>query len=61
MCEEFNAIINERKKQEEREVEKDKYPRLDDKDERKYMTDGEILEKYINLDNSFLTESERYE
>ena len=44
-CEEFNAIINERKKQEEKEVEKDKYPWLDDSDERKYMTDGEILEK----------------
>ena len=59
MCEEFNAIDNERKKQEEKEVEKDKYPWLDDSDERKYMTDGEILEKYINLDNSCLTESEK--
>ena len=59
MCEEFNAIINERKKQEEREVEKDKYPWLDDSDERKYMTDEEILEKYINLDNLHLTESEK--
>ena len=27
-----------------------KYPWLDDSDKRKYMTDGEILEKYINLD-----------
>ena len=44
-CEKSNAIINERKKQEEKEVEKDKYPWLDDSDERKYMTDGEILEK----------------
>ena len=51
LCEEFNAIINERKKEEEKEVEKDKYPWLDDSDKRKYMTDGEILEKYINLDN----------
>ena len=59
LCEEFNAIINERKKQEEKEVEKDKYPWLDDSDERKYMTDGEILGKYINLDNSCLTESEK--
>ena len=59
LCEEFNAIINERKKQEEKEVEKDKYPWLDDNDERKYMTDGEILEKYINLGNSCLTESEK--
>ena len=59
LCEEFNAIVNERKKEEEEEVEKDKYPWLDDSDERKYMTDGEILEKYINLDNSCLTESEK--
>ena len=59
LCEEFNAIVNERKKQEEKEVDKDKYPWLDDSNERKYMTDGEILEKYINLDNSCLTESEK--
>ena len=59
LCEEFNAIVNERKKQEEKGVERDKYPWLDDSDERKYMTDGEILEKYINLDNSCLTESEK--
>ena len=58
LCEEFNAIINERKKLEEKEVEKDRYPWLDDGDERKYMTEGEILEKYINLDNLCLTESE---
>ena len=59
LCEEFNAIVNDRKKEEEKEVEKDKYPWLDDSDERKYMTDGEILEKNINLDNSCLTESEK--
>ena len=59
LCEEFNAIVNERKKQEEKGVERGKYPWLDDSDERKYMTDGEILEKYINLDNSYLTESEK--
>ena len=59
MCEEFNAIINERRKEEEKEVDEDKYPWLDDTDERKYMTDREILEKYINLNNSSLTESEK--
>ena len=59
LCEEFNAIVNARKKEEEQETEHDKYPWLDDSDERKYMTDGEILEKYINLDNSCLTESEK--
>ena len=58
LCEEFNTIVKERKK-EEKEVEKDKYPWLDENDERKYMTDREILEKHINLDDSCLTESEK--
>ena len=49
LCEEFNAILNERRKEEEKEVDKDKYPWLDDSDERKYMTDREILEKHINV------------
>ena len=34
LCEEFNAIINTRKKEEEQEKEEDKYPWLDDSDER---------------------------
>ena len=58
LCEEFNNIVNERKK-EEKGVDKDKYPWLDDEDERKYMTDREILEKHIHLDSSCLTESEK--
>ena len=59
LCEEFNAIINERKKEEEKEVENNKYPWLDDSVKRKHMTDREILEKHINLDNLCLTESEK--
>ena len=51
-------LTRERKKRNKR-TENDKYPWLDDSDERKYMTDSEILEKYINLDNSCLTESEK--
>ena len=58
LYEEFNALVNKRKK-EEKEVEKDKYPWLDDSYERKYMTDKEILDKYIDLDNSCLTELEK--
>ena len=58
LCEEFNNIVNKRKK-EEKEVDKDKYPWLDDDDERKYITDREILEKHISLDSSCLTGSER--
>ena len=34
---------------------------LDDKDNREYMMDREILEKYINLDNSCLTKAEKKE
>ena len=59
LCEQFNAIINERKKEDEKGTENNKYLWLDDSDERKYMTDREILEKYINLDDSCLTESEK--
>ena len=58
LCEEFNTIINERMK-EEKEIEEDRYPWLDENDERKYMMDREILEKHINLDDSCLTESEK--
>ena len=39
----------------------EKYPWLDDSDERKYMSDREILGKYINLDNTCLTEKEKRE
>ena len=35
--------------------EEENYPWLEDTDERKYMTGKEILDKYINLDNSCLT------
>ena len=43
----------------EEESSKGKYPWLEDTDERKYMTDREILDKYINLDNSCLTKVEK--
>ena len=58
LCEEFNTMVNEIKK-EEKGVEKDKYPWLDDSDERKHLTDMEILNKYIDLDCSCLTEVEK--
>ena len=32
---------------------------LDNMDERKYMTDREILDKYVDLDNSCLTKAEK--
>ena len=59
VCAQFNRFVNMLKKEEENP--KEKYPWLDDKDERKYMMDREILEKYINLDNSCLTKAEKKE
>ena len=55
----FNRFVNLLKKEEENP--KEKYPWLDDKDERKYMTDREILDKYINFDNSCLIKTEKKE
>ena len=37
----------------------DKYPWLDPEDERRHMTDREILEKYVNLNNSCLNKEEK--
>ena len=39
----------------------ERYPWFDKMDERKYMLDREILEKYINLDNMCLQEEEKKE
>ena len=58
LCEEFNTLVNELKNN-EKISDKDKYPTLEDIDERKYMTDREILEKYLDLDKPCLTESEK--
>ena len=48
VCAEFNKML-EAIRQEERNDSEERYPWLDDTDERKYMTDEEILDKYINL------------
>ena len=58
LCEEFNTLVNKIMK-DEKVSEKDKYPWLEDSDERKHMTDKEILDKYKDLENSCLTESEK--
>ena len=58
VCEEFNKMV-ETVKQEEIGKQKEKYLWLDDTDERKYMMDKEILEKYIDLRDSCLEDSER--
>ena len=59
MCNQFNNLINTLKKEEKLET-GEKYPWLD-KTERQYMTDREILEKYINLDNTCLMVEEKKE
>ena len=58
--EQYNNLINTLKKEQSIDT-GEMYPCLDDSDERKHMTDREILEKYINLDNTCLTEREKKE
>ena len=54
------ALINTLQKEERMEG-TEKYLWLDDSDERKYMTDKEILDTYIALENSCLTKREKKE
>ena len=58
VCAEFNKMVETIRK-EERNNSEERYPWLDDADERKYMMDEEILDKYINLKDSCLDEKER--
>ena len=57
-CNQFNRLINTLRKEEKTDG-TDKYPWLDDSNERKHMTDREILDKYIDLENSCLTRWEK--
>ena len=61
LCKHFNKFINTLKKEREQEELKESYPWLDPSDERKYMTGKEILDKYIDLEKSCLTEKEKKE
>ena len=56
----FNNLINTIRK-EQKAITEEKYPWLDKLDERKYMPDEEILQKYINLDNTCLSRKEKEE
>ena len=58
VCEEFNIMV-ETIKQEEKGKQRERHPWLDDMDERKYMMDREILDKYIDLRDLCLDDSER--
>ena len=57
LCEKFNKFINTLKK--EKEQTKDKYPWLEQGDERRNMSDREILDRYVDLDRSCLSHSEK--
>ena len=57
VCDQYDRFLNLMRKEEESS--EGKFPWLDDMDKRKYMTDREILDKYVNIDNSCLTKIEK--
>ena len=57
VCDQYNRLINLMRKEEENS--EGKFPWLEDTDERKHMMDREMLDKYMNLDNSCLTKTEK--
>ena len=61
LCEYFNKFVNTLKKEREQISPEDRCPWLDQDDEWRHMTDRDILDKYINLDNSCLHEEEKWE
>ena len=58
LCGQFNTFINTLKKERKEEMQ-EKYPWLDSGYERKYMLHREILDKYVDLDKSCLTDIEK--
>ena len=54
----FNKFTNTMKKREKEEMQ-EKYPWLDPRDERKCMSDKGMLERYMDLDKSCLTDIEK--
>ena len=61
LCEYFNKFVNALKKEREQKSSEDRYPWLDPDDEWRHMTDMEILDRYINIDNSCLSKEEKRE
>ena len=59
LCEYLSKFVNTLKEEREQKSPTDKYPWLDPSDERKHMTDREILDKYVNLNNSCLNKEEK--
>ena len=61
LCKYFNKFVNTLKKEREQKLPEEKYSWLDQDDERRHMTDKEILNKYINLYQSCLNKEEKRE
>ena len=59
LCEYFNKFVNTLKKEREQKSSEDRYPWLDPDNEWRHMMDTEILDKYIDLDNSCLNKEEK--
>ena len=59
LCKYFNKFVYTLRKEREQKPPEDEYPWLDPDDERRCMIDKEILDKYIDLDNSCLSEEEK--
>ena len=60
VCDQFNRLINMLRKEKKMES-IERYLWLDDSNERKYMTDREVFERYINLYIYCLTKWEKKE
>ena len=60
MCTQFNNLINTLMKEQKLDT-GEKFPWLDNSNERKYMSDKEILRMYISLDKTYLMEDEKEE
>ena len=54
VCDQYNRLVNLTRKEEEKS--EGKFPWLDDTDKRKHMTDREILDKYVDLDQLMLNQ-----
>ena len=61
LCEHFNKFVNMLKREREQREPEENYPWLDSSNERKYMTDQEISDKYTSLESSCLTKEEKKE
>ena len=59
LCEYFNKSVDTLRKERELITPIDEYPWLESEDERRNMTDREILEKYIDLKNTCLNKEEK--